>query len=1014
MNISTLSIRRSVATYLIFLTLVLMGLYFTKSMKVSFYPDFSAPVLIIMAPYRGATPSQVEENLTKLIEKAISSAEGIDNIESTSSEGLSMIIVRLRWEANTKKVKEEIREKIDLILPRLPKEVETPTILEVQNLLPPSVLVSVSSKRLKGYELRKFVEDKILFHFQKIPDSGIVEILGGEERYIGIFLRDDKLKEFSITSDEIERAFVMENIDYPSGSYRLTHKEFLVRVKGKVNSIEDLKNIPVAVRDNQIVRMKDIAYVGFYKKEPHTIFRLNGKDVLVVSVRKKNDGNTVHLCDEARRVIKELKKMYPDLELKIIKDESTFIKKSIKTVLKNALYGGILAAIVILLFLRNLRGTIIISVSIPSAIVSSFVLMKIFNLSINTISLGGLAIAVGMVVDASIVVLENIERNMETYGEKSLKLFGKATSEVVLAVFASILTSVVVFLPMAFLKGMASVLLGELALTVVFALFFSAFVSLSLIPTISYDFLKPKTEEKRISKKLKTLVEKIINLYARIIKFSLKSRKRAFNVIGFSFFLLFISFYPLKKIDFTMLPEVDQGEYRIDFKYSPGVSIYTSAELTENFEKLLEKIPYIENVYTVVGKGFIFGEESPSIGYVYVTLKETKKRKHVNYYVGLTRELIEKNRFAGLLNYTVKRVEPTEGMIRPPIDLNVYGDDLSVLKKISDELIKRLSKIDGVFNLESSMDIGKPEFSICPERERLFFYRKNSLFLGKQLRTYYGELKIGEMEVEGKTYELRISRRLKTISPENVELKLSESTVLPLSLLSHFKIEETPLKIKRFDFQRFVEVKGELEKGSKRELKKKVRKIISSIKLPEGYTIKERGASRAVVDSFKTLGFALIIAIFLVYVVMASQFNSFSQPFIISFTIPLAFIGIFWGLFITGTPLSMNSFLGIIVLAGIVVNNGILLVDFINQKRGSGLELKEAVLEGSKLRIRPILMTAMTTIFGMLPLAMSSGVGNESLKPLAITVVSGLLTSTLFTPIIIPLMYFVFTKKENK
>jgi HAE1 family hydrophobic/amphiphilic exporter-1 len=1013
MNLSTASIKRYVATYLVFLTLIFLGFYFSSQMKMSYYPDFSAPVLLVMTPYRSATPLQVEQNVTKIVEKAIASSKGVDEIESTSSEGFSMILVRLKWEANLKESKDSIREKIDFITPLLPREINKPTIYEIQSLIPPPMEISFSSEKLNDIELKKFIEDKLLLYFQKLKDVGFVELVGGREKFVSIRVIPEKMKKYGLTPSKLIRMLSGDNIDYPVGLYKTGKKELLLRVNAKFNSPEELADKIIFYSGTKAVKLKDIAAVDFKIRNADSIYRVNGKKGIVLSLRKKSKGNSVNLCKDSESVVWELKKKYPFINLKIIKNESVFIEKAMKAVLNNALVGGFLAALVIFLFLGDLRSTLIIAVSIPSAIISSFVLMKIFNLSINTISLGGLALAVGMVVDASIVVIENISRNINEAGSKSFTVFDKSSKEVTSAVIASILTSIVVFLPLAFLKGLASVLLGELALTVVFSLIFSGIVALSLIPTMSYHFVKVNSETK-LSKRFKYLVNKIENFYAKIIEYIILNRRRAVLTLSITLLIFVISLLPLKKIDFIMLPNVDQGEYKIELNFPAGTSIETTDIITEKIEKLVSmNLKYIDNISSTIGKGSMFGENITNQSFIFVRLKNTRKREHIDKYVSKTINLIENNRPAGLIEFKVKQVEPTEGMVRPAVDVNVYGDDIIELKRISKELIDKFGKIKGVKNLNMSMKAGKQELSFIPKRDILSYYGYTPLSLAEDLKAKYNELKTGKINIGDKTYDISITTMELNPSPRAIKISPIPGVSFPLNYFVESKLEETPLQIKRFNFQRFVEIKGDLIGGNQRELKQEIDKIIKETKIPEGYEISQRGATKAIIDSFKTLGIALIIAIFLVYVVMASQFNSFSQPFIISFTIPLAFIGIFWGLFITKTPLSMNSFLGIIVLAGIVVNNGILLIDFINQKREEGRNFKEAIIEGSRLRIRPIMMTAFTTILGMFPLAMSKAIGSEALSPLAVSVISGLLFSTIITPIIIPSLYFLFIK-ENR
>jgi len=621
MNFSLLSIKRRVFTYLSTLTVVILGIILLSNLPVSYWPDFTAPVLLINTRYPGASAGEVEDKVTKLLEAALSSVSGVDEIESTSSESFSTIIVRFIWEIDLQKALNDVQEQLNIVSGNLPREASRPQVLKVQNFLPPSVQFILESEKISRDDLQKLFNDKLSFYFLKLPDVASVEINGGREKFLAVELEKEKLLQLKLSPEQVAAALGNENIDLAAGRIRLNYGEFLVKTAAKFSSLKDLQNLVIAYRQEIPVRLGEIARIRMRYADEQTIFKFNGRRTLGVGIRKKSDGNAVRLSDDVRYELKRIKRIFPELKITIIKDESIFIRKAIRSVLNNALLGALLAGLILFIFLGNLTNTMVIALSIPVSVLGSVLLMSLFGLSLNTISLGGLALAVGMIVDASIVMLENIERNLHIYpGQDRMDLFYRATKEVTAPIVASILTSLVVFLPLTFLKGIAAVLLGELALTVVFALSFSLIVSLGLVPLLAFKLLRIKVDEKQSG--FQKVLERFIQIYQKILSWLIQNKIRALSLISSSFLFFILSLFLARELKTELIPVPDEGEFRVESRFAPGTNIFRSEEFAGQIEKIIRAERDVEAVYQIIGQSASIAREESNLITTYVFFKE--------------------------------------------------------------------------------------------------------------------------------------------------------------------------------------------------------------------------------------------------------------------------------------------------------------------------------------------------------------------------------------------------------
>jgi HAE1 family hydrophobic/amphiphilic exporter-1 len=1017
MKIAELSIKRKVGTILITLSVVIIGLLSIPNIPVSFWPEFVAPSLIIIAPYPGVAPTEVEEQIAKPLEEELSTIDGMEELETTCMEGMCQVLVRFGWGVDFDDAKLKVQERTNKARSRFPREALEPRVLQVQDFLPPGIELGFNSDQRDLNEVRDYVETKLKNRFLRLENVATVQTFGGYEQQVAVNVDPDRLYAYGLTLAQVNAALASENLNVPAGKIQTELKNYFIRILGKFSDVEDIQNIIVAANNGVPIYLKDIAQVTLENKEQLSITRLNGKLLVGLAIREKSGGNTVAMCDEVKEELKTIKKILPqDIQVTIIRDQSLFIKKSIQNVLKNAAIGALLASLVLLLFLGSVRNTLIIMLSIPVSIIATFFLIDWFGLTINTISLGGLALGVGMIVDASVVVIENIFRNLrERRGQDRFTTVVDATSEVASAITSSTLTSVVVFFPLAFLVGLFAVLLGELALTIVFALSISVIVALTIVPLLSFRLMKIDLGTSMFGflvRAWQNIFDRLTQLYRASLRWALAHRLLTI-LLAVLILILSIAIFP-RLLDVELLPSINQGEFRVELTLAEGTRLEFTDAIASKVESEILQRNEVAQVSSVIGVASARGDLKSNFASITVNLKPQ--------FLPQIQFIMEdiRNRYRSLVGtkVVVRQIEVTEGMKQMPVNVRIAGDDLAVLEEIGARATNIIREVPGVVNLTSSLAEGLSEFSIKINRIKAAdLGLSNSQIAGAVRLAVLGSAAT-RLSSFGKEYDITVSADGSKIRDVNELLDLPLTTmkgsIVPLRAVAEVSLERAPSEIKRFDQQRVLEIKADVAGRNQREVVAEVKNKLATLNLPSDYFITYGGQSKAIADSFKSLLTALVIAIFLVYVVMGTQFNSFLHPFTIAMTIPLALIGVFLGLFIFGAALSMNALLGSIMLVGIVVNNGILLIDFILQLRARGMSKDEAILEAGTLRLRPILITSLTTIFGMIPIALGLGEGGEALQPLGAVVVGGLTTSTFLTLIVIPCVYSLLDRLSRE
>ncbi len=1017
MSLTRTSMRFPVGTVLISIAVAVLGLISLRSLPVAYWPDITPSFLIVQAPYPGVSPEDIEEEVTKPLERAVSQVDDIYELESSSTEGFSQLTIRFDWGVDVERAKIDVRDKIEAARRNLPRDLEQISILALDALLPAPVELAVSSDELDQAAIRTLLEDKIVSRFQRLPNVASVSIRGGRNRVVRVQVDPDALHALGLTMDAVTAAVGRENVDTPAGSMLQGESDLLIRTFNKYDSLEEIGQVVVARTGLTPVRLNQIATVMLINDDPVGLARVNGQPVLILSLRQTSGGNTVALKEEVSHELSRVQDAFPSLAFRVIKDDSAFIRSSIRAVTFNVALGALLAAVVIFLFLGSIRNTLLIALSIPVSVLATFMVLSSLGLSINTISLGGLALGVGMIVDASIVVLENAFTRLKqrinakgqlTAGER-LTTIADATGEVMLPVLASVTTSIVVFLPLAFTKGLAFFLLGELSLTVVSALLFSLLAAFTLVPTLSHQMMSVHEPRFLPARAWNGMLETIIRAYRPTLNFTCGRPWRALLTLLIAAALFVVPIIILQKLDVEQFPEINQGQVRIDIELPVGTELERTDSIIRDIEQRALDTQGTESVYSVTGLTAFYNQPSHHTAYLSVlfTPEET------------TADSMIARLERGLPDYpdtrmAIRTLSVGEGIRSSGLELKVVGPELAMLRTISEQILDSLRARGKLINLSSNMQRGNPEWLIHVDRMKAAAWGLSPSTVATMVRTAVEGSQVSTYSTPaGNRYDVIVSldrnRYRSTDALRNLQLPTPYGIPVRLETVADFENQPGPAEIRRSDQQRFVSVGAE---GARGVLEKEVRtigqEIMEHLELPDGYAWRTAGASRALTESFQSLGIALLLALFLVYVVMATQFNSLWQPLVIGVSIPFAYIGAMLGLLVFNAALNINSILGMIMLTGIVVNNGILLIDFINRGRREGQARLEAMILAGQRRIRPILMTILTTILGMLFLALGVGVGSESLLPLGAAVVGGLLFSTLLTLLLMPAVYTLF------
>jgi HAE1 family hydrophobic/amphiphilic exporter-1 len=1022
MKLINFSVNRPVTILMIIFIILILGFVSFTNLAIDLFPEFNLPYMMVLTNYEGAGPEEIENLVTRPLEETLATISGVDEIFSESISGSSMIFIAMNWGTDMDFAGLEIREKLDLITAFMPSEVEKPMIFKMDPSMMPILEIGVSGEEDLAY-LKDLVDNKIVDRLLRIEGVASVNTTGGLIREIQVLIDPNRLNAYGLSIDQITATLSTENINFSTGQVIDGNKEYLVRTIGQYDDVEDIKKVVIPLPRGGQIFLSELGEVKDTHKEVSQLTRLNGEPSIGIHVVKQSKTNTVQVANKVKKELSLLEKELPgNIKINYGFDQSRYISMAINDLVRNIIIGGCLAVVILLLFLRNIRSTLVIAFAIPICIISTFILIYFNKLTLNMMTLGGMALGVGMMVDCSIVVLENIYRHGQE-GYSKIEAAKKGASEVSSAITASTLTTLAVFLPIVFLEGIASELFKELALTISFALAMSLLVALTLIPMFASKLLvingngdnsnksRKNTPIKWASKKMGDFLDWLNKIYGNVLSWALGHRK---TVIVFVTIALIGSFALVPMIGMSFIPSMDSGEIYINLKLSRGTQLEETNKTTIEVEDFLSSIPEVKTIFTTVAppRDGLFGSGAAEQANLRVMLVDKKQRNRSSAKVA--EDIRSYLATIPGVEYGVTASDASlhdTGM--SPIQVKVKGSNLETLERLSEEIKSVIETIPGTREVETTAVEGNPEYRIYVNRDRAAQYGLSVAQIAGNARTILDgqvatRLRTGDTEIDVKVmYPEEYRNNLKSL--EDSYITSPTGVRVPLSMVAEIKMDTGPIRITRENQIRTYTVNAQLLDRDLGSVMNEIQeKIDSEIQVPRGYTIEYGGEMEEMTDAFSSLFLALILAIILVYMVMASQFESLMHPFVIMFAMPTTLIGVILGLALTGKEFSVPTFIGVIMLAGIVVNNAIVLVDYINILRRRGLDKTEAILKAGPIRLRPILMTTLTTVLALIPTAIGMGEGAETSAPMAIAVIAGLTVSTVFTLVLIPVIYTLF------
>ena len=1019
MKIVKFSLSHPVSVFMFTVAALIFGFISFSRLTLNLLPTISYPTLTIKTEYPGTAPAEIEHIITKPIEEAVGVVDNVVRISSVSRAELSEVMVEFAWDTNMDFATLKVREKLDIL--NLPVTALKPVILRYDPNTEPIMKLGITGD-VELSRIRYISETDIKQAIESIEGVAACSISGGLEDEIHIDIDETRVSLLNIPMSTIVNRLAQENINLSAGILKQKDSQYLVRTVNEFKTVEEINDIIILKRNDVPIKLGSIAKVFRGYKERKVISRINGKECIEAAIYRAADANTVKVADA---VLEKLQKIDDSLfktrgmSYTLITNQAKFIKSTIDEVIQTAILGGILAVLVLLYFLKNIRSTLIIGVAIPISVIITFFLMFSFDISLNIISLGGLALGIGMLVDNSIVVLEAIQR----YREEGTDLYNSAlqgTSEVAGAVTASTFTTVAVFFPIVFVEGIAGQLFRDMALTVTFSLLASLVSSLTLVPML-YSVMRRKNPKERLNhffKKIFRPVDKVYDMVFNSYKgFQQTAFKRKKAIIAVVLVLFIVSLVVMNFMGKELIPVISQGEFLINVEFTPGTSLEENAQVISRITERLKKYEQIDSIYELIGKGsrggITFQEQMENLSEFTVRLKPGILGSAEDNIMEEIREDLEN--FSDELK--IKIYKPRLFSYNAPLEVVISGNNLDELKRVSDELLAKIRGIPGITDLKSSMEEGYPEIQIVFNRALLASQDMTINDVGSQIRSKVeGDVATKFIESDREVdIRVRVSEnyRDQVEKIRRLSIRNGLGIIVPIKAVAEIKIKEGPAEIRRIFQQESAVITGNTAGIDLSEAKKKILEFGNSIKKPEDFTIYLAGQSQEMDVAFASMIFAISLAIFLVYLVMASQFESFKKPFIIMFTIPLGIIGVVIAGTATAISINVIVLIGLVILSGIIVNNAIVLVDYTGQLQARGKGKMEAIMEAARVRWRPILMTTITTVLGLLPMALDFNEGFEIRIPLAVTLIGGMIFGTFLTLIFIPIIYSMVVKEKN-
>lgn len=1011
MFLSDLAVRRFVGVLMATLIVVVLGVVSLSRLPIDLLPSMQLPMVVVATDYPGAAPQEVESMVTRPVEEILSTLGDLRSIASYSLPGNSMVLASFTWGKDMDYAAMEIREKLDLIRNVFPQEVGNPITIQMDPSLLPVMQIGMEGEA--GVEkLTQTAEEIVKVRLERIDGVAMITIAGGVYPRITAEIDQKRLAAYGVNLDQIRQALFLENINYMGGELEEGQRLYLVRTLGQMESAEEIATVAVGYNRGGPVTLGEVADVREHLSRPAIISRLDGRENVALMVQKRSDANTVQVARAVHRELQALEKeLAGDVHFSVASDQSVFIAASIRSLAEIAFAGGILAAMVIYLFLHSLPATALICCSIPVSLLAAVTLIYFQGSTLNIITLGGLALGVGLMVDNSIVVLENIHRVQSDLADR-FKAARFGAGQMFAPITASTLTTVVVFLPVVFIEGITRVIFRPLAFTVTFSLLASLIVAMTLIPSLLARMLRPHPSAHRPRVLLQAFDRGYAALLRRYRAWLRVALRRPYWLAGTVLVLLIASVFLFRGIGAEFIPELDSSEIMIGLKMPAGTPLAETDRVAAALEKQVGEVPEVCHIFTTAGSAGIYGGGgTPEQATLYVLLHEKGERHRSSAVVAESL----RQKLAGTpgaeVSVSLSDATGSSYLESGKVQLILKGEDLSKLEELAQEAARRVSTVAGTREVQTSFDEGRPELQLRLDRERAASLGISTPMVATLVETVLQGKLVTRLYRNGTTVEVYLqgNEELRCDSAALRQLILSTAggTPVPLEAIASFNYDLGPSAIQREDQSRVGYVYAQLAAGyNLGRVNEAVEKSLEGMELPPGYSLEPGGEVVDLAESFTSLGYALLFAVVLVYMILAIQFESLLHPLIIMFTLPQSFTGVTLALVLSRRPLSMPALIGAVLLAGIVVNNGIILVDYINYlRRSRDLSREEAIIEAGTTRFRPILMTTGTTVAGMLPLALGLGSGAEIQAPIAVVIIGGLTFSTLVTLFLVPAAY---------
>ncbi len=1016
-------VKRPVTTTMVILIFVAFGILSFFNLQIDMMPEMDIPIAIVSTSYDGAGPEEIENLVTKPLESALGTVPGVKNITSSSSNGSSLISIEFVDGTDLDQAAIDMREKIDMISSFLPDEASDPMVLKIDiNQMASAAIIGVQNTSGNLTELQNVVDEKVIGRLERLPGIASVSASGGTEQEVEVILDQDALRGYGISEAQVMQVLATENTNTPTGTIQQGNQELSLRVKGQFESLDDIRNLPLTTKTGQTVFLGDVATVEQVMADRASYSYINGEPAITLTVQKQSTANTVDVSNELIKEISRLEKDYPDLKFIKVYDPAEYINVSINSVTSSALIGGLLAVIVLFIFLKDVRTTIIVAVAMPISIVITFALMYFTGMTINIMSLGGLTLGIGMLVDNSIVVIESIYRKIEE-GEDRFDAAVDGATEVSMSIIASTLTTIVVFVPITFAGGLSAQIFNQLSFTISFSLLSSLFASLTFVPMASAVFLQKEEEKLKVGPvyklldKFNDLFDKFTEQYKKLLAFSLGHRKTVgLVVVGF----LVLTTLSIGTVGAVFMPETDQGMLQVSISMPKGTIIEDTLAKSAEVAKIVNEVPEIASATLIISDGSDpMSSMSGGNASIWVDLipKEERDRSAKEIEVDLNNQLAS---ISGA-EVTAMASEGSMGSYGGAgVDVVIKGDDLDTLTQINNDFTEMFLNIEGVSSVDSSITESAPQADIVIDRQKAAGYGVTASSVSTIVTAQIQGYTPTTLKYNGDEFNIVLSGDPDSYvylnDVENILIPTTYGTTVPLYEIADISISYPPTSISRENQERYITVSAKTDGSiTPGEISKQFEKQLETYIMPANYYWEYSGSQEQMAETFGQLILALVFAILLVYMVMAAEFESLMYPFIVLLSIPIAISGGIFGLAVVGEPISITSFLGMIMLAGLVINSAIVIIDYTNHiVKVKGISHHDALLISGPVRLRPIVMSVSTTVLGLIPMATSNAEGAEMMNGLATIVIFGLLFSTLVTLIFIPTVYLSLTERSIK